>query len=48
MRFAGPRMLRRHPILAVLHLLDGLRKEPERPPKAVVRVDATKGVSAKH
>jgi hypothetical protein len=25
MRYAGPRMLFRHPVLAVLHLLDGLR-----------------------
>ena len=25
MRYAGPRMLWRHPVLAVLHLLDGLR-----------------------
>lgn len=28
MRFAGPRMLLQHPMLAVLHLLDGLRKPP--------------------
>ena len=38
MRYAGPRMLRSHPILAVLHLLDGLRPAPEpsgrRVPKA--------------
>lgn len=33
MRYAGPRMLRRHPILAVRHLLDGRRKTaaPNRP-----------------
>lgn len=30
MRYAGPRMLLRHPLLAILHLLDGLRKAPER------------------
>ena len=30
MRYAGPRMLLRHPLLAVLHLKDGLRKEPAR------------------
>jgi hypothetical protein len=29
MRYAGRRMLLRHPILALLHVLDGLRK-PER------------------
>jgi hypothetical protein len=28
MRFAGPRMIFHHPILAVLHLLDGRRKKP--------------------
>jgi len=28
MRYAGPRMLYRHPVLALLHSLDGLRKEP--------------------
>lgn len=31
MRYAGPRMLLRHPILAVLHLVDGLRTPPDRP-----------------
>jgi hypothetical protein len=28
MRYAGPRMLLRHPILAVRHMLDGRRKAP--------------------
>ena len=28
MRYAGPRMLLRYPILAILHLLDGLKKSP--------------------
>ena len=31
MRYAGPRMLRRHPVLAVLHLVDGFRKMPDSP-----------------
>ena len=31
MRYAGPRMLYRHPVLALFHYLDGLRKEPLRP-----------------
>ncbi len=31
MRFAGPRMVYRHPILALFHLLDGRRREPVRP-----------------
>ena len=29
MRYAGPRMLLHHPVLALRHLLDGLRKAPE-------------------
>ena len=28
MRYAGPRMLKRHPILAIRHLLDGRREAP--------------------
>jgi hypothetical protein len=31
MRYAGPRMLVRHPLMALQHLIDGLRKEPVRP-----------------
>ena len=31
MRYAGPRMLLRHPSLAILHLIDGWRKPPPRP-----------------
>lgn len=31
MRYAGPRMLVRHPTLSLFHLIDGLRKEPIRP-----------------
>lgn len=36
MRFAGPRMLFSHPVLAVLHLLDGRKAAPmlERKPTA--------------
>ncbi|WP_248340558.1 nitrous oxide-stimulated promoter family protein [Anaeromyxobacter paludicola] len=33
MRWAGPRMLTRHPWLAVRHLLDGRREAPERKKK---------------
>lgn len=25
MRYSGPRMLRRHPVMAIFHILDGLR-----------------------
>jgi hypothetical protein len=31
MRYAGPRMLLQHPLLAVLHLLDGMKKAPSAP-----------------
>jgi hypothetical protein len=34
MRFAGPRMLLRHPYLAVRHLIDERRKAPELPKKS--------------
>jgi len=29
MRYAGPRMMLRHPVLAIAHLRDGRRKGPE-------------------
>jgi hypothetical protein len=32
MRYSGPRMLRRHPILAIRHFIDRSRKEPIRLP----------------
>jgi hypothetical protein len=31
MRYAGPRMLLRHPLLAVMHLVDGKRPAPPKP-----------------
>jgi predicted amidophosphoribosyltransferase len=34
MRYAGPRMLFRHPILTLFHFIDSLRKEPVRPGRA--------------
>jgi hypothetical protein len=34
MRFAGPRMLTRHPCLAILHLIDGRRPAPPLPRRA--------------
>ena len=36
MRYAGPRMLLRHPVLAVAHMIDGRRPAPELP----VRIQA--------
>ncbi len=37
MRYAGPRMLAKHPVLTVRHLLDGLR----RPPAAARRKESS-------
>ncbi|MBN2099790.1 MAG: nitrous oxide-stimulated promoter family protein [Dehalococcoidia bacterium] len=37
MRYSGPRMLCRHPILAVRHFLDRTRKEPVPPRKRADR-----------
>ena len=34
MRYAGPRMLKTHPILAVMHIFDGRRKATPPPKKA--------------
>jgi len=31
MRYSGPRMIYRHPALAIAHLIDRLRKEPLKP-----------------
>lgn len=31
MRYAGPRMLLRHPVLAIAHVLDGRRPAPPKP-----------------
>ncbi len=28
MRYSGPRMIYRHPMMAILHLIDGRRKQP--------------------
>lgn len=33
MRYAGPRMLLRHPVLGIAHLIDGRRPAPELPKK---------------
>ena len=36
MRYAGPRMLLRHPVLALAHLLDGRRPAPPKPNAALM------------
>jgi hypothetical protein len=37
MRYAGPRMLKRHPVLAIGQFLDGRKPAPERPGRHVPR-----------
>ena len=37
MRYAGPRMLKRHPILAIMHVIDGRRAAPETIPRRRAR-----------
>jgi hypothetical protein len=34
MRYAGPRMLYRHPIMTLQHMIDGRREKPIRPQQA--------------
>lgn len=43
MRYAGPRMLRRHPWLALTHLFDTLRSTPEWPRQRRSRPDGSAG-----
>ena len=31
MRYSGPKMMYRHPVLGILHLIDGRREEPVKP-----------------
>jgi hypothetical protein len=45
MRYAGPRMMWRHPLLAIAHVLDGKRPAPPKP-RAVARDAATVGKDA--
>jgi len=37
MRYAGPRMLLRHPVLAVMHMIDGRKTPPPSPRKRAAR-----------
>jgi Nitrous oxide-stimulated promoter len=44
MRYAGPRMIWRHPWLAIAHVLDGKRAAPPKP-RAVARVEPAASAS---
>lgn len=41
MRYAGPRMLLRHPILAITHVIDGKRPAPPKPRGAAAAMAGT-------
>ncbi len=38
MRYAGPRMVHQHPLLALFHFLDGFRKKPRQPRTPAARL----------
>jgi hypothetical protein len=42
MRYAGPRMLWRHPWLTVRHLMDGLRTPPELPKRRTTPITTSR------
>jgi len=46
MRYAGPRMMLRHPVLAVMHVVDGRRPAPPKPNDALA-APASQGAAAK-
>jgi hypothetical protein len=46
MRYAGPRMMLRHPYLAMMHVVDGRRPAPPKPNDAVPSAQASAGESA--
>ena len=39
MRYAGPRMIYKHPLMAIGHLFDGLRQEPVRSGRKEVSIE---------
>jgi hypothetical protein len=43
MRYAGPRMMLRHPYLALMHVVDGRRPAPPKPNQAVAAAAAPPG-----
>jgi hypothetical protein len=47
MRYAGPRMLLRHPYLAMMHVVDGRRPAPPRPNEAPASTQAPQDEAAK-
>lgn len=46
MRYAGPRMMLRHPVLAIMHVVDGRRPAPPRPNESLATAAASPGEAA--
>ena len=46
MRWAGPRMMLRHPVMAIVHLIDERRPVPTLPAKSAKSTSATKDSAA--
>lgn len=46
MRYAGPRMMLRHPYLAIMHVVDGRRPAPAKPNEVAAATAAAPGDSA--
>ncbi len=47
MRWSGPRMMLRHPVMAIAHLIDERRPVPRRPAKKSARATGAAGSTAK-
>ncbi len=47
MRYAGPRMMLRHPILAIMHVVDGRRPAPPKPNEALAAAASPQGEAAR-
>jgi hypothetical protein len=47
MRYAGPRMMLRHPVLAIMHVVDGRRPAPPKPNEALAAAASPQGEAAK-
>jgi hypothetical protein len=48
MRHAGPRMMLRHPYLAIMHVVDGRRPAPPKPNETAAAAAASPGQTAQH
>ena len=47
MRYAGPRMMLRHPVLAIMHVVDGRRPAPPKPNEGLAAAATSAGAEPK-